>query len=543
MNYLVARVSDVNQIQALPAQYKKLHEYAKKQKWVENKDFVYIEYDETAFKTNRKKFRELVIEPLLQEKELAIVCFDKIDRFSRDSTSDERKALTDLLRKGKIELHFPSDNLFIHKDSPASDLFRLDIGVALAGYYSSAIRDNVKRRFEEMAASGKITGKAPLGYKNYVKGYDDNGKPIKWVKFDTLRKDKVHEAFELRSIGWSYGAIAKKMKEDGLMNIPRKNKYGVKVTTYINRGKWQEILDNPFYIGKMRYMGKVYDHKYGNIVEPWLWDKCQRVNRERHVQRSKYQTKPFLFKKLKCGIPECGCTITFDGPKGKGGYIYGRCTAYKGVHKAEWIKEEVLTEQVKAVMRQITVPEKLLPSIIAEIEKNHEAEQDYYKNLKQSLKDEHEKLDADIHNMFDDRETYRLRMDIFESDIQKKTDRQKEILQELEDLSEGNKGFVIGATYIVELCSRAVELFESEWTTIEQKRYLIDTLFSNMTLVGEKLDFTLKQPFDSLVKISKTGVWCGIADTLQTCAIEAANDYRLKHLVEVFQLSGDLIAA
>ena len=37
--------------------------------------------------------------------------------------------------------------------------------------------------------------------------------------------------------------------------------------------------------------------------------------------------------------------------------------------------------------------------------------------------------------------------------------------------------------------------------------------------------------------------WCGIADTLQTSAIEAINDYKLKHLVEIFGLSGSLLEA
>ena len=67
---------------------------------------------------------------------------------------------------------------------------------------------------------------------------------------------------------------------------------------------------------------------------------------------------------------------------------------------------------------------------------------------------------------------------------------------------------MIGASYILELCSRAVELFEAETTSIEQKRYLIETVLSNMRLTGEKLEFTLTEPFGALVKMSKTGDWC-----------------------------------
>lgn len=38
-------------------------------------------------------------------------------------------------------------------------------------------------------------------------------------------------------------------------------------------------------------------------------------------------------------------------------------------------------------------------------------------------------------------------------------------------------------------------------------------------------------------------LWCKIVDALQTSAISATNDYKLKHLAEVFQLSGNLLDA
>jgi len=209
MNYLIARVSDENQKKALPAQKKRLLEYADKLHWLKNKDYQYVEFDESAFHDSRKKFRELVIEPLKLEKELSIICFDKIDRYSRDSSSEEKAELTKLWKQGRIEMHFPSDNLYIHRDSPAADLFRLDIGIALAGYYSSAIRDNVKRRFDQMVSDGYWVGKAPIGYVNYIKGKDERGNAIKSIMLDSERCHHIVEGFKLRSTGLSYGAIAK----------------------------------------------------------------------------------------------------------------------------------------------------------------------------------------------------------------------------------------------------------------------------------------------------------------------------------------------
>lgn len=37
--------------------------------------------------------------------------------------------------------------------------------------------------------------------------------------------------------------------------------------------------------------------------------------------------------------------------------------------------------------------------------------------------------------------------------------------------------------------------------------------------------------------------WCSIVDVFQTAAIDAQEDYKLKHLVEQFSLSGSLLDA
>jgi len=47
----------------------------------------------------------------------------------------------------------------------------------------------------------------------------------------------------------------------------------------------------------------------------------------------------------------------------------------------------------------------------------------------------------------------------------------------------------------------------------------------------------IKKTFQSLKSLS----WCNIVDAFQTSAISATDDYKLKHLVEEFQLSGNLI--
>jgi len=64
------------------------------------------------------------------------------------------------------------------------------------------------------------------------------------------------------------------------------------------------------------------------------------------------------------------------------------------------------------------------------------------------------------------------------------------------------------------------------------------------------LSYILNDPFKTVVETKKkslsahnSNIWCKIVDAFQTSAIAAVTDYKLKHLVELFGLSGDLLGA
>lgn len=73
--------------------------------------------------------------------------------------------------------------------------------MSLAGYYSAAIRDNVKRRFDQMLDDGLWIGRVPIGYENYQE-HDKNGKvTFKGIRLDPERDYLIRKGFELRSTG------------------------------------------------------------------------------------------------------------------------------------------------------------------------------------------------------------------------------------------------------------------------------------------------------------------------------------------------------
>jgi hypothetical protein len=496
------------QIDALPAQKKRLFAYASRQV----RSYAYVEFDETAYKGARAVFRKKVIDPIMRAQSLVIVTFDKIDRFSRDSSSDERALFGKLLKHGRIELHFPSDNLFIHRDSPAPDLFRLDIGVALSSYYASTTRDNVKRKFEEMVEDRKEwIAKAPIGYRNIDTGVPRDGpksRTIKDIKPNDRFRHYVVKAFELRSTGMSYAVVTKELRKAGMLSSEKGRP--------IPKRQVEHLLQNPFYMGQMRYRGRLYPHKYEPLIPVWLWKKVQEVNERRSTARTKYASKEHLYRdSVRCGI--CGYTVLTDGPK-KGKYYYLKCTEYGGSHDAKWANESVISKQVaERVFGAFRIPDELVPSLLQELEQDSEEVAWYHKDQLRRLRAEHAEIDEEIKEMFRDRHRFTVRPELFDDLVTEKTDRQADIAEEIQRMENENEPqFVKSAKELVELASRAQDLFLNGDVRISQKNKLLHIPLSNLTWDGENIDFELKKTYAAISSCRKNENWRALVHKFRT---------------------------
>jgi site-specific DNA recombinase len=81
-------------------------------------------------------------------------------------------------------------------------------------------------------------------------------------------------------------------------------------------------------------------------------------------------------------------------------------------------------------------------------------------------------------------------------------------------LHNADKEFGITLTSIISLASRAYEIFES--SKIEQKRQLINFMFSNLRMNGEKLRFNLRKPFNLMIDLTNRPDWLLIIDIIRT---------------------------
>lgn len=84
---------------------------------------------ESSTKGVRKLFNE-IIEFIGKQKEPIALVADKVDRIQR--SQKETPILDDLVRQGKLELHFNSEGYIIHRHSSAHELMMWGMGVVIA---------------------------------------------------------------------------------------------------------------------------------------------------------------------------------------------------------------------------------------------------------------------------------------------------------------------------------------------------------------------------------------------------------------------------
>ena len=485
---ILARVSTEEQKEAgnsLPAQIERLETYCKRKGFevVEN-----FSFDESAYKSQRNDF-EKIIATIKSYKEKVVVCFDKVDRFSRNVFDKSVSVLYELAMDDKIELHFASDNLVINSKISATEKFHFGINLNLAKYYSDAISDNVKRAYEQKLRNGEWIGKAPIGYKNIVL---PNGS--KAIVLNEEKDFLIREVFELYASGkYSMKTLAKQMKEKGLLND--------RSDTPISTSQVEQILKNPFYYGVMRLKDRLYPHKYPPLISLHLYNQVHEVINSYNRQNFKRTNKPYIFRGLvKCN--ECGCSISPEIKKGK--YVYYHCTNYHGnCSNVVWIKEEDLLKQVKPTLKALKLTAEAVEELKVELRATHEAEKAYYEKNLSIIKKKLEAIDKRLKVMYEDRLDGRLTTDEYDERVKEYKTEQTDLLIQYEDHSKADGSFYINASKILDLASRAWELFES--SEAEEKTQLLKSVLQNFSLQGKILSFEAKIPFSGILDYAQTG--------------------------------------
>ncbi len=507
---ILARVSTKEQKElghSLPAQVIKLKEYAQKKGFEVIKVF---SFSETAGKKIRKRFEE-VKKYFRKNKDVKVLLAQNVDRATRNFR--DAVDLDDMRINEGLEIHFVQDGFYINAESTGSQLFMWEAKVFLAKQYINRLSDDVKRSIEQKIRNGEWTSKAPIGYLN-VKD-EITGKNT--IILDKKRSFLIRKAFEEYSTGiYSLKEITSNLKKYGLRANTKSNKPLHKSAVY-------KMINNPFYYGYMRIKNKLYPHKYEPIITKYLFDKCQEVINSYSKKPFKYSAKPFIFRGLiKCAY--CGCTISSDKKKNK--YIYLSCSKYKGNCDSIRVREEVILEQIKDIFENIQIPKRILEDVREYLIKTNDSKRKFQKCEEKQIREEYNKIQRKLDRLLDMELNESITQDEYDKKAYQLKQRQYELNERQKQYIEADEEFSFTLINLMELASRAYELFE--FSKVEQKRKLINFVLSNLKLKGKTLEFEPRKPFNVFINLKNAknrSVWLGREDSNLCLWIQSPPSY------------------
>ena len=478
------RVSTEEQIDgySLSAQVNTLRQYAELQGW----SVIRIYADEGISGksiTGRPQLQQLISD--IQLGDLDGVLVWKISRLSR-SLYDTLL----LLRKfEEYSVKFMSYSENFDTSTPIGRLV-LQLMAGIAEMERNTLSDNVKLGMKQKALEGGFNG-------GIVLGYDSNESTL---TINNKEAEIVRTIFKEYAQGKGLKAIANKLNKSG---------YTTKKQRLFSIGGIASILDNPMYIGKIRWnqmedwdtkrrKGKnlnpiIVDGIHSSIISDELWTMVQ----DRRASKSfkqRQSNEPFLLNALircpACGkgmVPAITTYTRKDGTKIK--HRYYECGDFhnKGTTacRANSIRANEAEERVFFLIKQLVSDERILTKKILSIDSNIKAEESIHKQEFIELEIRLTELTELQERYFRAFEEKLFPIDMLQEKLKQVADEKTAVEQELIALNSKlsqTRQKIISHELVRELMLRFVSVYEV--TSREQKKLLIQLLVKRVSVVS-----------------------------------------------------------
>ncbi len=341
---IYVRVSTEDQTEFSPeAQKRAIFEYAKKNNILIDENHIYADEGISGRKAEKRPaFMEMISNAKKKPRPFDVILVHRFDRFSRNR--EDSVVYKSLLRK---ECGIKVISITEHLEDDKFSIMLEAMLEAMAEYYSLNLADEVKKGMFEKARRGERIGKAPYGYiyKDGTLIPDEYESNIVKSMFDMF----VNKCYSITKISFELNRLDIKTK---------------------NGGKWRPvtigyILDNPVYIGKLRYNYRVKGHGKPNPKEEWIITDGTHspiIDKEIFLKALKIRTtrQPFSVVRTTelrhwsqhlCFCSHCGHKL-FIHSDGRGAYFSYRCS-YGNMGHCKDFKSFNIKKIEKALIEQI----------------------------------------------------------------------------------------------------------------------------------------------------------------------------------------------
>lgn len=464
---ILARVSSREQEEtgySLPAQEKYLRDYCLHKQLNAKKVFCIAE--SASGKKQRDDFDSMIT--YANKYGIKHLVVEKVDRLTRNFK--DAVMIDDWLHEDEErQLHLVKDSLVMHKNSRSQEKLNWGVRIIFAKNYIDNLKEEVDKGMKEKLAQGWLPAPPPPGYKTV----GDKGHKIHVVDETIAPLAKL--MFEAYDSGeHSIKTLTDFMTEKGLRTRTG-HPYG--------KSGIHTLLGNPFYIGKNRWMGKLYDGKQEPVLSQELFERVQA--RLRGKTAPKYSKHNPLFKGI-INCIQCGGVITWQQQKG---HWYGRCNGYRGCPQGSFVRQEDLEKQLTSVFDQLASPSPAIVDWVKDaLREKHQTDIDVHKLTAKQLRERHDYLRRRIDIMYDDRVDGRLSPQKYDLKVKEAEAEQSELIAKLGGLDGDYMAKLEHGINVLELSQHAADIYLSKEDP--DRRALLRDIFSNLSLNGQTLGYT-----------------------------------------------------
>jgi site-specific DNA recombinase len=456
---------------SIPAQEKLLRAYAAENGLAIQREFVDVE---TAKKTGRTNFDEM-IRFFKKNSRCRVLLVEKTDRLYRNF----RDYVT--IDELDLEVHLVKENTIVSRDSRSSEKFVHGIKVLMAKNYIDNLSEETRKGMNEKAEQGIFPSRCPLGYRNVT---EPDGK--KKIEVDPEYAPLVKQLFEWYSSGqYSLHQVARMAHEAGFV-YRRSRKPVSRATIHI-------ILKNRIYTGMFDWKGKTYQGKHDALISHELWEKVQRLLRERNQRKTRIVRHDFPFARLiRCG--HCGCALVGEIKKKR--YVYYHCTGFKQKCPEPFVREELLAECFTEILRGLVLDQEVIDLVTLALRQSHRDARQFHEESTARLQAESTKLQNRIDAMYTDKLDGIVDLAFFERKSAEWRTEQMALLRQITQHQQANQTYLHEGIQLLQLAQQAADLFARQES--KEQRRLLDFVLSNCTWADGKLTVQFRQPFDLL---------------------------------------------